>query len=85
MLNTIRMKENKMSSKKSKRISFRAEEYIFDNLNSIADAVGVSSAELNRMIMDEFLRNEDFQEQVLSRMRFPGAVSSHLEIDNERK
>ena len=37
------------------------------------------------MIMDEFLRNEDFQEQVLSRMRFAGAVSSHLEIDNERK
>ena len=74
-----------MSSKKSKRISFRAEEYIFDNLNSIADAVGVSSAELNRMIMDEFLRNEDFQEQVLSRMRFAGAVRSDLEIDNERK
>lgn len=74
-----------MSSKKSKRISFRAEEYIFDNLNSIADAVGVSSAELNRMIMDEFLRSEDFQEQVLSRMRFPGAVNSHLEIEDENK
>lgn len=72
-----------MSSKKSKRVSFRVEDYIFDNLNSISSAIGVSSAELNRMIMDEFLRSEDFQEHVLSRLRFPGAVSSHLEIKNE--
>ena len=53
-----------MASKKSKRVSFRVEEYIFSNLNDIAESFGVSSAELNRMIMDEFLRDEKFQELI---------------------
>lgn len=70
-----------MASKKSKRVSFRVEEYIYSNLNDIADSFGVSSAELNRMIMDEFLRDEKFQEQVITRLRFPGAVSTHLELE----
>mgnify|MGYP004727135383 CR=1 FL=1 len=70
-----------MANKKTKRISFRVEDFISQNLSALSDTMGVSSAELNRMIMDEFLRNPEFQEKVLSRIRFAGAIQTHLEIE----